>query len=610
MAFGQDRYPSGILYDVRSRTCLRLSGMGLLLFLSVAAAAVGQQTSRPDFGPNVLIFDPDQPAEKMQTSIDRVYASEEHSEFGPDRYALLFTPGKYHLDVPIGYYTEVRGLGPTPDAVHIVGNVHADASLPKNNATCVFWRGIENFTVTPTGSSALQLAPGSMQWAVSQAAPMRRMHIEGNLMLHQNHGWASGGWMADSVIDGTVDSGTQQQWISRNSDWTKWTGSNWNMVFVGVPHAPAATWPDPAYTAISDTPLVREKPYLEVNTAGKWSVRVPGLRTDSTGVSWRNKVTKSDREIPIEDFYIAHPGRDTAASINAELARGKQIIFTPGIYDLSEAIRVAKPDTVVLGLGFATLRPTNGTAAMVTAAADGLTIAGLLFDAGPRISPVLLQIGAPGEPHRHHAMDPILLADVFFRDGGAGEGKTVINLEVNADNTIIDHAWIWRADHGAHVGWTDNLSRNGLVVNGDDVIAYGLFVEHHQQFQVLWNGERGRTYMYQSEIPYDPPSQAAYRSNSATDGWASYKVSNDVHQHKAWGLGVYSVFTHPDIFVTRAIEVPTDKSIYFEDMITTCLNNYGGIRNIIDNAGGAATCHPKNWPRLKAFPLPSSDASQ
>ena len=577
----------------------RILATSLLL---AAVAAVAQRPSNPDLGPNVLIFDPTQPVPQMQAAIDRVYASQQHSEFGPNRYALLFLPGQYHLDVPVGYYTEVRGLGPTPDTVHIAGNVHADASLPKDNATCVFWRGLENFAVTPTGGGEPETTPGTMRWAVSQAAPMRRMHIEGNLVLHQNHGWASGGWMADTLVDGTVDSGTQQQWIARNSDWAAWTGSNWNMVFVGVPHAPAGAWPKPAYTEIARTPVVREKPFLEVNAAGKWSVRVPGTHSDSTGPTWGTAVPISGRDIPIEQFYIARPDHDTAASINAQLARGKQLLLTPGIYDLTEPIRVMKPDAVVLGLGFATLRPTNGTAAIVTADVDGLTIAGLLFDAGPRISPVLLQIGAPGNPRHRHREDPILLADVFFREGGAGEGRTVGNLEVNANDTIIDHAWIWRADHGAHVGWTDNLSQNGLVVNGDDVIAYGLFVEHHQQFQVLWNGERGRTYMYQSEIPYDPPNQAAYTSGTGTDGWASYKVASTVREHEAWGLGVYSVFTYPDTFLTRAIETPTAENVRFHDMITTCLNNYGGIRNIINDAGGAATCHPKNWPRLTAFP--------
>ena len=566
-----------------------------VLAASVAShgvAAWGQRIGHPDLGPNVLFFDPAQSQTEMQALVDRVYAAEQHAEFGSERYAMLFMPGEYKIDVPIGYYTEVRGVGETPDAVHIRGNVHVDASLPNNNATCVFWRGIENLAVTPSS--------GTMQWAVSQAVPMRRVHVDGNLVLHQKHGWASGGWMADTEVDGTVDSGTQQQWISRNSDWSSWSGSNWNMVFVGVPHAPPGTWPTQAYTEIAQTPVIREKPYLQVNATGAWSVYVPGLRRNSAGVSWTS-FPRTGRDVPLDRFYIARPERDTSATINAELMLGRNLLLTPGIYHLTEPIRVTKPDTVVLGLGFATLQPSRGTPALVTADVDNLTLSGLLVDAGPELSPVLMQIG-PRNSHIRHRERPSVLHDIFSRDGGAGAGKTIGNLEVNASNTIIDHTWIWRADHGQNVGWNKNLSQNGLVVNGDDVIAYGLFVEHHQEFQVMWNGERGRTYLYQSEIPYDPPTQSSYTSGPGSDGWASYKVGDAVQQHQAWGLSVYSVFTYPDVFLSRAIEAPRRSGVRFDHMITTCLNTHGAIRSIIDDDGGAATCRPRHWPRLTSFP--------
>lgn len=550
----------------------------------------------PDLGPNVLLLDPSQPVAEMQAKIDRIYRTQQHNEFGPERNEILLMPGTYHLNIPLGYYTEVRGLGPLPDATHVVGNVHADASLPHNNGTCVFWRGVENFAVTPAGGDR----PGLMQWAVSQAAPMRRMHIEGDLVLHDHGGWVSGGWMADTKVDGQVDSGGQQQWISRNSDWTHWTGSNWNMVFVGVPHAPEGTWPKPAYTKIAETPVDREKPFLQVDTNARWGVRVPSLQHTTMGVSWLTKDAKA-KFIPLDRFYIARPDRDSAATINAQLQQGKHLLLTPGVYDLAEPLRITRAGTVVLGLGFATLRPTRGTAALVTADVDGLTVSGLLIDAGSQLSPVLMQVGEKGS-HAHHQANPILLHDVFFRAGGASEGKTVGNLEVNAADTIIDHTWIWRADHGHHVGWTDNLSQNGLVVNGDDVTAYGLFVEHHQQFQTVWNGDRGRSYLYQSEIPYDPPTQAVFTSAPGTEGWASYKVADNVHQHEAWGLGIYSVFRFPDVVLTRAIEAPEMPGVRFHDMITTCLDDKGAILNIVDNKGGAATCKPHNWPRLTSFP--------
>jgi hypothetical protein len=582
----------------RRAAFIRRAATGLLLGLlgvttgTLTASGAPKPQAEPDFGPDVLVFNPSMPPAAIQKQIDKVYAIQQHSEFGPARYALLFLPGEYHVDVPVGYYTQVLGLGATPDAVHITGNVHADASLPHNNATCTFWRAAEGFSVSPAG--------GTMQWAVSQAIAFRRMHVRGNLVLHQNGGWASGGWMSDTRVDGNVGAGPQQQWISRNSEWGSWTGANWNMVFVGVPHSPAGEWPQPPYTKLDRTPIVREKPFLEVDAQGNWSVRVPALRTDSAGITWRAGSTPG-RSIPIARFYIARPGADTAASINAQLAKGKDLLLTPGIYELTEPIRVTRPGTVILGLGFATLRPTHGTAAMTTADVDGLEIAGLLFDAGEAQSPVLLEVG-PGGSKASHAKDPICLHDVFFRVGGAGVGRTQVNLRINSSNTIVDHTWIWRADHGAGVGWNSNTSRNGLVVNGDDVTIYGLFVEHHQQFQVLWNGNGGRTFFYQSEIPYDPPDQASYTSAPGTNGWASYKVADTVTSHEAWGLGIYSVFLRPHVVLSRAIEVPRRPGVRFHHMITVALGNMGEISNVIDDKGGPTSIQPRVTPKVSEFP--------
>jgi hypothetical protein len=536
------------------------------------------------------------PAADIQAQIDKVYAIQQHSEFGTARYAFLFLPGEYHIDIPVGFYTQVLGLGATPDAVHIIGNVHSDASLPRNNATCTFWRGVEGFSVTPQDG-----ANGTMQWAVSQAVPFRRMHILGNIVLHQKGGWASGGWMSDSLIDGNVGAGPQQQWISRNSEWGSWTGANWNMVFVGIPHPPEGEWPQPPYTKVEKTPIVREKPFLELDSKGNWSVRVPALQTNSKGITWRTGSTPG-QSIPLSQFYVAHADQDTAATMNAQLAKGKNLLLSPGIYDLNEPIQVKRPDSIVLGLGFATLRPINGTAAITTADVDGIDIAGLLFDAGQQSSPVLVEVGPTGS-HTSHAKSPILLHDVFFRVGGAGVGRAKVNLRVNANDTIIDHTWIWRADHGAGVGWTSNLSDNGLVVNGNNVTAYGLFVEHHQQFQVLWNGNHGRTYFYQSEIPYDPPDQPSYTSASGTNGWASYKLADNVTTHEAWGLGVYSVFRHPNVTLTRAIEVPVTPGVRFHHMITVALDNLGEISNVIDDKGGPTHVAPNRvTPKVAEFP--------
>jgi len=583
---------SGPMSNDLSMVLIALLASIIVANCTSVAVAQKKQPLKPDLGPNVLIFDSAMPQSDIQQQIDRIYAAESRNEFGPERHAVLFLPGEYHLDVPVGFYTQVLGLGRSPDDVHIVGNVHADASHDNNNATTTFWRAAEGFSVTPTG--------GTTQWAVSQAVPFRRMHVRGNLVLHQHRGWASGGWMSDTLVDGNVDSGTQQQWISRNSEWKSWTGSNWNMVFVGVPNPPQGEWPNPPYTKVGLTPVVREKPFLEVDENGKWSVRVPELRSNSVGITWHRGVTPGI-SIPLDQFYIARPGADKAASLNTQLAEGKNLLFTPGIYAFTEPLRVTRPNTVVIGLGFATLRPTHGTPAMTVADADGIEVAGLLFDAGVEDSPVLLEVGQ-GKNENRHAGNPTMLHDVFFRVGGAGVGHARVNLRIDSNNVIVDHTWIWRADHGEGVGWNSNTSDNGLVVNGDSVIIYGLFVEHHQQFQVLWNGEGGRTYFYQSEIPYDPPDQASYSSAGGVDGWASYKVADSVMRHEAWGLGIYSVFIQPNVNLSRAIEVPKRAGVRFHHMITVALGDHGKIYEVIDDQGGSTSIEPRITPKVAEFP--------
>jgi hypothetical protein len=98
---------------------------------------------------------------------------------------------------------------------------------------------------------------------------------------------------------------------------------------------------------------IHEKPFLQVDSSGNYTVRVPSLSTNSSGITWHAASTPG-KTIPIREFYIAHPNRDNTTTINAQLAKGKNLLFTPGIYELTEAIRVTRPNTVVMGVGFAT----------------------------------------------------------------------------------------------------------------------------------------------------------------------------------------------------------------------------------------------------------------
>ncbi|MFI7600127.1 ricin-type beta-trefoil lectin domain protein [Actinoplanes sp. NPDC049681] len=543
-------------------------------------STVPPNPSNPDLGPNVSVFDPSMPASTIQNRLNQVFNQQVTNQFGNARYALLFKPGSYNVDANVGFFTQVAGLGLTPDAVTVNGRVHAEADWwpdGTQNATQNFWRSAEGLSVTPAG--------GLDRWAVSQAAPYRRMHVRGSLALSDG-GWSSGGFLADSRIDGQIQSGTQQQWLTRNSAMGSWSGSNWNQVFVGASGAPAQSFPSPPYTTVGAAPVIAEKPYLYVDGAGAYQVFVPALRRNAAGTTWANG-NPAGTSLPIGTFYVVKAG-DTAATINAALAAGKNLLVTPGVYHLSAPVTVNRANTVVLGLGLATFVPDNGAVAMTVADVDGVRVAGLLFDAGTTNSPVLMEVGPNGSAADHSA-NPTVLSDVFFRIGGSIAGRASVSLRINSDDVIGDHAWIWRADHGndGTYGWTINTAANGLVVNGDDVTFYGLFVEHYQQYQTVWNGENGRTYFYQNEMPYDPPNQAAYM-NGSTQGWAAYKVADSVTNHQAWGLGSYCYFNvNRSVVNARAFEVPAKPGIRFTDMVTVSLGGAGTISRVINNKADA-----------------------
>ena len=578
-----------------SLTVAAVNSFGVSAQSAVLLVSTSTNSTTPDFGSNVLIFDNTMDIATIQSQINAIYTIQQNNQFGTPRTAIFFKPGTYDIDIPVGFFTHVMGLGAFPDQVK-VASVRSEAVLPNNNATQNFWRGVENFSVTQNST---------MRWGVSQAVPFRRMHVLNGIRLSADYGWASGGWMADSLIDGAVDCWSQQQWISRNSQWGSFAGQLWNQVFVGIPNnVPGGQWPTEANTVINTTPIVREKPFVYLN-GNNYEVFVPALRTNTTGISWANG-QQAGTSIPLDQFYLAHAGVDTAATINAALAQGKHLLLTPGVYDLTDTIQVTRADTIVLGIGFATLHPINGKTALSVADVDGVKIAHLLVDAGTTSSPVLIQVGQTGS-NASHASNPTSLIDIFIRVGGGSEiGRAAVSLLVNSNDVIIDHTWIWRADHGVGAnttGWTINTAKNGLVVNGNNVTAYGLFVEHFQEYQVLWNGNNGRTYFYQSEIPYDPPSQSVFTSGAGVNGWASYKVADSVTNHEAWGLGVYSVFTYPNVLLSHAIEVPNTPNVKFHHMVTVNLTANGGIQNVINNTGGATPAGvATGTPRVTDYP--------
>jgi hypothetical protein len=575
--------------------------VAILATLSLAVpVSVGAAPTEPDFGPNVKILDPSMSTSQIKAVVDGIASEQVSNQFGAQRYAVLFKPGTYGstaspLNFEVGYYTEVAGLGSSPSDVTVNGTIDVyNQCFGPGDCTALqnFWRSMSNLTIEVAGKSGCQ---SGEFWATSQATSLRRVHVNGFATLMDYcsaPSFASGGFMADSQFSGSVIvNGSQQQYLVRDSDIDFWTNAVWNQVFAGVVGAPAQSFPDPPYTTLDTNPISREKPFLYLDENDQFKVFVPDVRFDSRGTTWQSGQTPG-HAISIADFFIAKPS-DTVKAINNALAQGKNLIFTPGIYNVDQTIKVKRPDTVVLGLGLATLEAANGVVPMTVADVKGVEISGLIFEAGPVNSPVLLQVGT-----RHPAADqarnrsgwsdpddPTTLNDVYFRIGGAHVGKATVSLEVNADNVILDNLWAWRADHGDGVGWTTNTADTGVVVNGDDVIATGLFVEHYQKYEVIWNGEGGRTIMFQNEMPYDPPDQAAWQHDGVL-GFAAYKVADSVTTHEGWGLGSYCFFNvDPTIHASRAFEVPVTPGVKLHDILSLSITNHGTIDHVVNDYG-------------------------
>jgi hypothetical protein len=585
-----------------------LACAAMLLGFGATALAESPESSPPNFGPSVYIFTPSTPQSQIQTTVDAIANQQVSNQFGTQRYALLFEPGTYGsstnpLNFQVGYYTTVAGLGRSPNDVVINGSIYVrNQCLGPNNCIALvnFWRSLSNLTINVTTPN-FGCYSGEF-WAVSQAAPMRRVHVIGNVTLMDycsGPSFASGGFIADSQFDGgTVINGSQQQWVVRNSKLDGWTNGIWNQVFSGVVGAPAECFPAQKscggpYTTLATSPVTREAPFLYLDSEGAYNVFVPAVQHNSAGTTW-GAGPAAGHSIPISRFFVARPA-DSAATINKALRRGQSLILTPGIYQLDRTIEVTRPDTIVLGLGIATLIPEDGNVAMRVSNAEGVLLSGMMFDAGPENSPVLLEVGrGHGESEGEgDNSDPSALQDVFFRIGGAAAGKATTSLIVNSDNVILDDIWAWRADHGTGVGWTTNTANTGLVVNGDNVTAYGLFVEHYQKYEVIWNGDHGTDIFFQNEMPYDPPSQAAWMEAPGVKGWAAFKVGAEVTSFHGYGMGSYSFFNQGvNIYAANAFEVRGPLSAgSLHDLLTIFLSTagFGGILNVVNNTGGSST---------------------
>lgn len=594
-----------------------VAAIAALGFGSGATAYAAPTATAPDLGGRVIVFDPSMPTAQIKATVDQIWSAQVDDEMGTNRWSLLFKPGTYGTDseplhLKVGYSTELAGLGGSPSDVTINGKVEVyNRCLGPDGTNCIalnnFWRSLANLTIKVNGTGQDGCRASSNFWAVSQASSMRRVAVVGgnlSLMDYCTAGpqYASGGFIADSTA-GVVINGSQQQWLTRNSEVEVWTNGVWNQVFSGVVGAPAETgFPNPPYTTLDTTSLSREKPWLMVGDTGGYAVRVPAAARDTRGVSWATGLTPG-RTIPLTDFFVARPG-DSAQRINVALASGKNLLFTPGVYDIDRTLEVKRAGTVVLGMGQATLTSVGGATPLVVRDRAGTVIAGLTIDAGPVRSRSLLEVGGPsaGEEQagpdgpRSSTADPLTLSDVYFRVGGPHIGRTEVAMRIDSDHVLVDHTWVWRADHGVEGftrgvngdtdRWETNTAPNGLIVTGDDVTATGLFVEHFQQHNTIWHGARGRVVLYQNELPYDPPTQADWTQPDGTLGYAGFAATATAHDLRVYGGGSY-VFNqnNPSIVTEHGFQIAAAPGVALHHLLTVNLSA-GTIRHVVNDVGG------------------------
>lgn len=525
--------------------------------------------------------------------------------------------------IELGFYSHIGGLGKLPGDVKL-GSVFTRPHLSGGaNATCTFWRSMENVAVMR-----------DFAWTVSQSTSARRMLIESTSKYISDVGsdnfWGSGGFIADTHYTSSRPNwGGQQQWYTRNAVFPSGSGAmggSYNMVWQGCVNPPQA---DDANSPISTTPVIREKPFLFIDKDGEYKVFVPAWQKDRVGVSW-SSTDMGDGKIQdlLTDWYVAKEG-DTDVEINTALKAGKNIFFTPGHYALNAPIQMNRKNAILLGTGIAsvTLEPTekNTWGCIYADDKDGIIIAGLLMDSFNSTT-YQVRIGDEGAS-ADHAENPVLLTDITCRVGGVQSKNIQIHtsMQINSNNVVGDHFWLWRADHGSQPGgdarWVRDRAKNGLIVTGDDVTIYALFAEHYQEYEVLWLGERGRTYFFQNEPPYDAPNQASWTSQGGrVDGYAAFKVANTVKEHHSIGMGSYAVLTGTDGNVNKknGFEIPNSPNVKLEKMCTTRFAGSGNIQNVINGIGGSTATGVKRvalynngkgiQPYDEVFDLPNSES--
>ena len=515
---------------------------------------------------HVKIFFEDDDHQQIQQYVDDKYQQLNAAEWATDRMEILFMPGDYSdISLKTGYYTSIKGLGYSPDDCNFKSLLTMDHP-GTGNALINFWRSIENLSFNEKSF-----------WAVSQATSIRHSHFKDDLYLFDYNGsgnhWSSGGFIANSYIEGDVIPGSQQQYLMRNDKFQAFTGANYNMVFEGsIGEMPMADdWVESRSTILEQSLDVYEKPFLVFDNQKGFGYMVSNQKSTQSGYNWSLEALEF---VPLSEFKVINPNK-SAKEIKDILNNNARILFTPGIYDIDEQLDVNLDNSFIAGMGYATLSATANIEKTLSVKSVNNKIFSLLFQSEVNITNYLVL-----EENNNNEMT--LLSDLFFRVGGHSEKDIKVDtcLVINQNYVIGDNFWIWRADHGKNIGYTKNYARLGCVINGHNVICHALMVEHFYEYQVIFNGEDNKVIFYQSETPYDIPGQAYWMryeegyTGEAAIGYPSYKVNDNVRKHTGYGIGIYYINT---LGITQscytALETPRNNDIYF---LHVTANYFGG----------------------------------
>lgn len=600
------------------------------------------QPNSPAFGNNVQILSPpssSDEAKALESQLAKLlrnvcpltddptdWRGGQNGHFSDERHALMFKPGTYALDVQVGYYTQVLGLGTRPSDVTFTGDLGIRALDQRSDGAGslnTFWRSVENVKMSK-----------SMIWAVSQAAPLRRVQVDGTLWLfdHLSQGsdYSSGGFAADCYVSGDTTPGSQQQFFFRNCTFGNTIGKcAWSLVTCGCENdLPTTTDGSPLVSREEKTDVIAEKPYIAVTTRPKFGtgetedayvLRVPRVKRASSGVSFApsNGTASVDDEDVVPFEYVFYADADVlettetglTKSIQDQLDKGYCVVFAPGIFVLTRTLTVKTPNQVLLGIGMTTIKPpSDGSPAIrVSPGVDGVRVAGITLqasklDAAKLGGSTLLEWGRWEPPSATDVTNPGVLSDVFARAGGPDavdrdEIGVDVMIRINSKGVIADNLWLWRADHSAlapgelpdpdeafHLVRAGEFpTHTAIEVFGDDVTIYGLACEHTIHDTTHWFGDNGKVLFYQCELPYD-----VAQSTFGNPGFAGYVVDERVKTHNAIGLGVYSFFRDHQVMVKSGLKAAAHGGHTFTNVFTRYLNEDGhyGINNVVNNLGG------------------------